>query len=196
MYRRSLVPTRRDILAASAAALLLTTGCTTQDRNGGDRDDTGGSAGGPRGELGANFNEDPGNVTFGDLHGVSASWLRGFVPMPEVTDDASRQRAVKMLLDAHHRGYGTVLSLKFPFGNRPGSPAMDAELARVDKVLQAVLDRVDLLVIGNEPFIESRPADLGSGRMNGYYENVAAHVIARRDSSFPSGCRTRLYMGR
>ncbi|MEK8172023.1 hypothetical protein NKH77_30040 [Streptomyces sp. M19] len=114
--------------------------------------------------LGANFNEDPDSVTFGELRDLSASWIRGFVPMPEVTGDASQQRAVKMLLAARRQDFGTVLSLKFPFNHRPvprpGGPAMAAELARVDRVLKAVLDTVDVLVIGNEPFIESRPRTL------------------------------------
>jgi hypothetical protein len=72
---------------------------------------------------------------------------------------------------------------------------MDEELARVDKLLDAVLDKIDVVAIGNEPFIESVPRDRLSGALNTFYETVAAHVIAYRKKRFSSGCRTRLYMG-
>ncbi|MEV6128368.1 hypothetical protein AB0M05_16275 [Streptomyces violaceusniger] len=188
-------------------AALIATGCTQGEQRPADktshdpegRASADGPAEGPDGALGANFNEDPDSVTFGELRELSASWLRGFVPMPEVTADASQQRAIAKLLDAHHQGYGTVLSLKFPYNHRPiprpGSSAMDKELARVDRVLHAVLDTVDVLGIGNEPFIESLPEDRRSGAMNTFYETVAEHIIAYRKKHFPARCRTHLYMG-
>ncbi len=190
---------RRGVLAGSVGALLAA-GCTDGgQQDSGDGPGEAAPADGLSGQLGANFNEHADSVTFDELRALSASWIRGFVPMPEVTSDASRQRAVKLLIDAHDQGFGTVLSLKFPFHHqpipRPDTRAMTAELTRVDKVLQAVLDTVDVLTIGNEPFIESRPQDIGSDAMNTYYETLAAHVVAYRKKHFPSGCRTRLYMG-
>lgn len=206
--------TRRRLLALSGGALgaLVAAGCSTGEQrsagHGAGQDtghDTGHDAAGrsaaaaPSGALGANFNEDPDSVTFDELDDLTTGWLRGFVPMPEVKEDAAQQRAVKKLLDAERRGYRTVLSLKFPYNDRPlprpDSPAMTAELDRVDKVLHAVLDTVDVLAIGNEPFIESVQADRDSGALNAFYEKVTAHVIAYRKAHFPKGCRTRLYMG-
>ncbi|MGI5471877.1 hypothetical protein [Streptomyces sp. CA-132043] len=203
--------TRRRLLALAGGALVVA-GCSSGEKQSAGKEGrdaagsdvtgkaaAGGGAGGPAGILGANFNEDPDSVTFDELSELSASWLRGFVPMPEVEEDASQQRAVKKLLDAHRQKYGTVLSLKFPYNNRPlpqpDSPAMAAELDRVDKVLHAVLDSVDVLAIGNEPFIESLQPDRDSGALNAFYEKVAAHVIAYRKKHFPKGCRTHLYMG-
>ncbi|MGW7750254.1 hypothetical protein ACWGK6_01525 [Streptomyces violaceusniger] len=199
---------RRRVLALTGGAALIATGCTQGEQRPADktshdpdegRASADGPAEGPDGALGANFNEDPDSVTFGELRELSASWLRGFVPMPEVTADAADQRAIAKLLDAHHQGYGTVLSLKFPYNHRPiprpGSSAMDKELARLDRVLHAVLDTVDVLGIGNEPFIESLPEDRRSGAMNTFYETVAEHIIAYRKKHFPARCRTHLYMG-
>ncbi|MFI8984619.1 hypothetical protein ACIG63_05925 [Streptomyces antimycoticus] len=198
---------RRRVLALMGGTALIATGCTQGEQRPADksghaseeRAPADGPAEGPDGALGANFNEDPDSVTFAELRDLSASWLRGFVPMPEVTADASQQRAIEALLDAHHQGYGTVLSLKFPYNHRaiprPGSSAMTAELARVDQVLHTVLDTVDVLAIGNEPFIESLPQDRSSGAMNTFYETVAEHIIAYRKKHFPSRCRTHLYMG-
>lgn len=190
---------RRGILGASGA-VLLAAGCSSGP-DGHDDDHSGGAgpADGPDGALGANFNEDAGSVTFEELRDLRAGWLRGFVPLHELPDEVAEQAAVEKLLAAHRDGYGTVLSLKFPFGNRPvpepGSAAMAVQLARVDKVLEAVLDSVDVLAIGNEPFIESLPEDRRSGALNTFYEKVAAHIIAYRRKRFPRGCRTRLYMG-
>ncbi|WP_262700449.1 MULTISPECIES: hypothetical protein [Streptomyces] len=193
---------RRRVLALTGGSLIAA-GCTQGERRPAAKTtsdpEAKTSADGPDGALGANFNEDPDSVTFGELRELSASWLRGFVPMPEVEDDASQQRAIAKLLDAHRLGHRTVLSLKFPYNHkpipRPDSSAMDAELARVDKVLHTVLDTVDVLAIGNEPFIESLDQDRGSGALNAFYEHVAEHIIAYRKKHFGSRCRTHLHMG-
>ncbi|MGP3972631.1 hypothetical protein ACTWQF_01110 [Streptomyces sp. 8N114] len=190
---------RRGVLGVSGAALLAA-GCSTgPDDHGGRPSEGGDLAEGPVGALGANFNEDAASVTFSELRNLATGWLRGFVPLRKLPGDAAEQPAVKKLLTAHHDGYGTVLSLKFPFNHRslpePGSAAMAVQLSRVDKVLDTVLDTVDILAIGNEPFIESLPEDRRSGALNKFYEEVAAHVIAYRKKHFPRGCRTRLYMG-
>lgn len=206
--------TRRRLLALSGGALgaLVAAGCSTGEKRSAGHDagqETGGDTGhdvtgrsaaaAPSGALGANFNEDPDSVTFDELGDLTTGWLRGFVPMPEVEADATQQRAVKKLLDAQKQGYRTVLSLKFPYNDRPlprpDSPEMTDELDRVDRVLHAVLDTVDVLAIGNEPFIESVQQDRDSGALNAFYEKVAAHVIAYRKKHFPKGCRTHLYMG-
>ncbi|MGW1840007.1 hypothetical protein [Streptomyces sp. NPDC002067] len=205
-YGRDEAPTRRRILLGmSAAGALLAAGCSAE-AEGEKKDGKGGASASPdtgrapSGVLAANFNEDPRGTTLDRLKGVQAGWVRGFVPMPEVEDGAAgRQRAVAMLLTAHRAGYGTVLSLKFPSAHRPlpapGSAAMDAELRRVDQVLDATLGSVDILGIGNEPFLETRAEDQRRGRLNAFYEAVARHIAERRRTRFPDGCRTRLYMG-
>ncbi|WP_369203924.1 hypothetical protein [Streptomyces sp. PU-14G] len=195
---------RRRLLLGASAAALLAAGCSAgkdeEGGRGGDGSPDHRTARAPSGVLGANFNEDPSEVGFARLRGVSASWVRGFLPMPEVDRDApERQRAVATLLDAHEKQYGTVLSLKFPYQQRalpaPGSGPMETELARVEGAARAVLGKVDILVIGNEPFLESRRADRGGPALNRFYEHVAEHLIAYRRKHFPHGCRTRLYMG-
>ncbi|MFF7654804.1 hypothetical protein ACFZCY_34060 [Streptomyces sp. NPDC007983] len=196
---------RRWFLGVSGAAL-LTVGCKD---TGGESESGGQSENGentsehravvPSGALGANFNEDPSTMDFSMLEGLSAGWLRGFVPMPEIDETApAEQEAIKTLLAAHDKGYGTILSLKFPYNHRPmpsvDSADMDAELARVDKVLDAAMGKADILAIANEPFIESLEKD-HHGTLNAFYEKVARHVIAYREKRFGEHCRTRLYMG-
>lgn len=208
---------RRGVLGLTGGAALLLAGCGPDGTAGSGRGDSGRSAGdddggssdreagaggriaAPEGVLGANFNEEPAGMTAAVLDDLRTKWVRGFVAMPDLdTVEAPRQPAVRSLLSFAESGYGTVLSLKFPYRAKPlpqpDTSAMDTELARVDKVLDAVLDKVDLLVIGNEPFLETREEDRAT-LLNPFYEAVAAHVIAGRRKRYGSDCRTRLYMG-
>jgi hypothetical protein len=149
--------------------------------------------------LGANFNEEPRGMNTAVLDDLRTRWVRGFVAMPQLDSVAApEQPAIKSLLSFAAAGYCTVLSLKFPYQDKPlpqpGTSAMDAELARVDKALAAVLGKVDILTIGNEPFLETRAEDRAS-RLNPFYKAVTAHVIAERTRRCGGDCRTRLYMG-
>lgn len=151
----------------------------------------------PEGVLGANFNGDPSRLNFAELEDVTATWLRGFFPMPEADDGpVAETPQIKRLLAARERGYGTVLSLKFPYSGRPiptpGSAAWKTAFARLAKVLPVVMNKADILVIGNEPFLETRP-DERDPRLNVFYEQLAQRVIAYRDKH--SATRTKLYMG-
>ncbi|TWG07892.1 hypothetical protein FHU35_11511 [Saccharopolyspora dendranthemae] len=160
----------------------------------------------PNGVLGANFNGDPKIMTWAGLEQAEATWVRGFAAMPDFDEgdkeDSNSHLAVDTLLGAVNRDYGAVLSLKFPYFPkknepipRPGTEEMKKDLARVDAVLTKVMGEVDLLVIGNEPFIECPEDDRTNGAINDFYEAVAQHVIDYRTKKFPDGCKTVLYMG-
>ena len=154
----------------------------------------------PVGVLGANFNGDPGKLEFEQLEDIGATWLRGFYPMRDADgaseDDIAGSSQIGTLLTAGSRGYGTVLSLKFEYKKNPiptpGSDAWSTAFERLEKVLPVVMDKVDILVIGNEPFIESQGKDRNR-RLNVFYEKLAQRVIAYRDKNFAE--RTKLYMG-
>lgn len=153
----------------------------------------------PDGVLGANFNDATDTVTFPELQAINASWLRGFYLMRNAdSGDPGTQPEISLLREAADRGYGTSLSLKFQNKNnpipRPGTPQMDADLARLDKVLPTVVDKVDILAVGNEPFLETRKQDR-TDKLNEYYEALTQHVIDYRRQNFPGGCRTHLFMG-
>ncbi|MEW1750899.1 hypothetical protein ACIQU1_20475 [Streptomyces angustmyceticus] len=156
----------------------------------------------PNGALGVNFNEDPSDMDLSQVRALSAKWVRGFVPMTEDLDAhaPAQQRSIARLLDASGNDFKTILSLKFPFLTlgqslpEVGSKAMEAQLKRVDRVLDAVMGKMDLLTIGNEPFLETLK-DERDARLNVFYEHVAEHVIGYRRKHFPHGCGTRLYMG-
>lgn len=151
----------------------------------------------PDGVLGANFNGDPSRLEFAELEDITATWLRGFFPMPEADDGpVADTPQIKTLLAARERGYGTVLSLKFPYKENPiptpGSAAWKTAFARLAKVLPVVMNKVDILVIGNEPFLETRFEERDR-RLNVFYEKLAQRVIAYREKHDANG--TKLYMG-
>lgn len=147
--------------------------------------------------LGANFNEHFEDVDYRDLEKGSAKWLRLFVPMQQL-DRADKPGAVRTILDAGGRGYKTILSLKWPYPRKDfpkaGTPQFAAEIARLEKLLPQVMGLVDILVIGNEPYIESREGDRDLD-LNDFYEAMATHIIAYRTAHCSENCKTRLYMG-
>ncbi|MFV3077680.1 hypothetical protein [Niveispirillum fermenti] len=148
--------------------------------------------------LGANYNEHFEDVDYRDLEKAQARWIRLFVPMPQLDKGAADHGAVRSVLAAGEHGYKTILSLKWPFPRsdfpKAGTPAFQKELARLDALLPLVMDRIDILVIGNEPYIESREEDRDLD-LNTFYEAMAARIIQYRASRCGGDCRTRLYMG-
>ncbi len=151
------------------------------------------------GALGANYNENLDKVNYLELRQARASWIRGFYNMAEADDLAPAESpTIRSILEADGRGYRTVLSLKFNKTNipfpAPGSVEMAAELARLDRMLPLVLGTVDIITIGNEPFIESMP-DQRDERLTQFYETVARHVIETRAEVCGAECTTHLYMG-
>jgi len=154
----------------------------------------------PEGVLGANFNGDPRVMSFPELQDIKATWVRGFFAMPDADQgNPADQPAIRALLTAADQGYGTVLSLQFPYFHEsvptPGTPAMADAQRRLDAVLPVVMNRVDILAIGNEPFIECEGKDRSSDRLNVFYESIAQRAIAHRSVHFGAGGQTQLFMG-
>lgn len=151
------------------------------------------------GVLGADFNQDLASVDVRQLKAAGSNWVRGFYPVTNADNgDMADDPNIQAILAVAKQGYGTVLTLKFPYSNTPmpapGTPAMAAALAELDKILPAVMGQVDILEIGNEPYNESRAQDKGTP-LNVFYEAVAQYVIAYRQAHGGSGSKTRLYMG-
>lgn len=155
---------------------------------------------GAHGALGANFNEYVADLEVRELQIGRTRWVRAFFPMPDADQgDLAGNATIRTILDIGARNYRTVFTLKFPYSQSavpaPDSPEMETVLSRVDKVLAAVMDHVDILETGNEPFNESLPADRDGDALNVFYETVARHIIAYRRLHCGPRCRTRLYMG-
>lgn len=151
------------------------------------------------GALGANFNEHYEDVDFAQLQRANDRWIRGFLTMPQVDPaNPGAHVAIATTLDAGRHGFATILTLKWPMQKtgipKQGEPDFDRALRTLDAVLPLVIGKVDILEIGNEPFIES-PKDQQDQRLNDFYEAMARRVIAYRDRHCLGSCRTRLFMG-
>jgi len=151
------------------------------------------------GALGANFNEHYEDVDFAQLRRANDHWIRGFLPMPQVDlANPGAHRAIATTLNAERNGFATILTLKFPMKKtgipQAGTPAFARAVRELDAVLPLVIGKVDILEIGNEPFIES-PKSQHNAALNDFYEAVARRVIAYRAQHCPGACRTRLFMG-
>ena len=97
------------------------------------------------------------------------------------------------------------MGLHTPRLSHRGSAEHDLELRRLHCLLSQVWVKVDTLVIGNEPFLESKPSEKSNGNLNTFYEAMAAAVITFRNKTMskittntdPSALpvSTKLFMG-
>ena len=150
------------------------------------------------GILAANVNQDLQDTNFAELQAVSATWLRGFYPIQNADQGSvAAQPGIQKLMTAVDQGYGTVLNLKFDYGQglpTPGSAAFQQVFDRLTKVFAVLLGKVDILVVGNEPFFECSKSDRTTPAINQFYEAVAAHTIAARNST-PGASQTQIFLG-
>jgi hypothetical protein len=150
------------------------------------------------GALGANFNENLNWLNQTELQRINTTWIRGFIDMHQIDSQNAHENAnIKSLFSAIAAGYKTILSFKWNYSTmdfpRLGTVEHTTELETLTRLLDLVMGHVDILVIGNEPFIEAKQ-DQTDSRLNDFYESLAEAVISSR--AHPSGPKdTRLYMG-
>ncbi|KAI0469886.1 hypothetical protein GGR56DRAFT_158410 [Xylariaceae sp. FL0804] len=158
------------------------------------------------GALGANYNANLTWLDHDELRKIGSAWVRGFIDMHHFNHVNPLQGPnIKALLGAADAGFKIIVSLKWDYHERDwpseGTPEHDEELHRLRRLLPVVMGRADILVIGNEPTIESRTrrCDLPP-RFNDFYESMAQAVFDFRRRAGGGGeedamARTRLYMG-
>ena len=116
--------------------------------------------------LGVNYNQFLESIQEQELNQVHTTWLRGFLDMHLLGDqDPSQNPNIQAILEAKAHGRRTILNLKWNYHTQPfptaGSAAMTQELDQLNRVLPVVMGNVDILVIGNEPFIETEASQSG-----------------------------------
>lgn len=149
--------------------------------------------------LGANFNGEYQDVNYADLNRAGVHWIRGFIAMNRQTSaDVHAAPALASSLDAKARGFHVILTLKWDFRQtgvpRPGSIRYAQTIATLDALLARAMGKVDILEIGNEPYLET-PEDQRESQLNPFYEAMARHAIAFKESKCTSPCSTELFMG-
>lgn len=146
-----------------------------------------------------NYNENLETLDYSELQRTGTTWVRGFMVMPEVDDvPPASHPDIRNIIAARTQGYKTILSLKWPYYDhpfpKPGSAEFQHEIERLDRLLPVIVGKTDIIVIGNEPFIESRVADRGEG-LNFFYEKLADRIITYWRAHCTGACGTRLYRG-
>lgn len=156
------------------------------------------------GPFGINLNEQIGvlsdavlDVNFPE---IQPEWVRGFLdfyslfdkdtlePLPEFDSSPDIAR----FIDIKNRGYKTVLSIKWNYRAKhtpTTMPSTAADLRKHQDALIALYEKVwpyvDILVVGNEPFIES-PGDKVPSRdpnIVSFYRSMLDATISYRENS-------------
>jgi hypothetical protein len=149
--------------------------------------------------LGVNYNQFLQSIQESEISQVHATWVRGFLDMHLLGDqDPSQNLDIQAILEAKANGRHTILNLKWnyetgPFPT-PGSTAMTQEIDQLNRVLPVLLGKVDILVIGNEPFIETLSSQSGQPLI-AFYQTMANAVISYWNSNPDAARATQLYMG-
>jgi len=149
--------------------------------------------------LGVNYNQFLQSIQEQEVSKVDATWIRGFLDMHLLGNQVPSQNAdIQSILKAKAHGRRTILNLKWNYETEPfpvpGSAAMAQEVNQLNRVLPVVLGKVDILVIGNEPFIETLSTQSGQPLID-FYQTMANSVINYWNSHPDAARATQLYMG-
>lgn len=136
--------------------------------------------------LGINYNQFLVQIDAGDLKRTKATWVRGFVDYHLFRAGRFKLNSdpgLAKLSSLRKSGTQVILNIKFDFEGRDiptGARAIAIELRYLDRLLPRVYPLADILVAGNEPFIESKPAQRDA-RLVSFYVAAAKKIKAFRD---------------
>lgn len=150
--------------------------------------------------LGVNYNGLTRNYQKSDVDRTGATWVRAFVDVTRLYKQGASTIATDPdlmgLVKAHNDGFKIILNLKYnftgsDFPSDANSQAFKDLRAFTTQLLNQVFPSVDIIVVGNEPFIESDPADRDNDLVL-FYKHMANHVITYNRNS---GRNIPLYVG-
>ena len=136
-------------------------------------------------EVGVNFNESLFHAEdLTKLARTKTTWARGFLDFFKYYEDQDRltnaNDQLEDFLNLKSAGYKTILSIKWNFHNKSYPDSTSAEIEDYNEFLQQILDRVwgkiDIVVVGNEPFIESMNNDERNTRLAPFYQYMCNRV--------------------
>jgi hypothetical protein len=137
--------------------------------------------------LGVNYNGAIINVDVPDLGRTETRWMRIFIDYfdyKEGRQNINTNPGLARVEAAKSAGYRIILSLKFNYTNRDfptSSGAIDADLDYLPVILNRLYGDIDIIVAGNEPFIESKP-EQKDNRLVEYYKRAAMAVKSYVDA--------------
>lgn len=132
--------------------------------------------------YGVNYNESLEKIDNRELQLTGTKWVRGFLEVFQLFDQRNtlnqNERIIKYLT-LKDSGYNTWINLKFNFKTRPYPAVKSAEwnayLDFVEVLLSKIMSKTDILVVGNEPFIESETKDYDTNLLL-FYQDVLERV--------------------
>ena len=116
-------------------------------------------------QMGINLNEQVDVTDYQDLADTRTKWVRCFVEVIDIYKAGTLNSDAKVAAfnALHSKGYKTVLSLKFDFKKHgfpaPNSADWNNYLNFIQPLLAKMMPFTDVIIVGNEPFIESLEAD-------------------------------------
>jgi|GEM_PF-834808 len=140
-------------------------------------------------ELGVNVNERPIDFDVQLMKRANAKWGRAFAPVVSMFDgrvNPALDAGLVRFKQTAESGFHMILSLKHDFtGSRLPPPDSEGEreyFGYVRSLLAELAPYADIIVIGNEPFLETHAADMrydagwGGYPINIFYERLTALV--------------------
>ncbi len=145
--------------------------------------------------LGVNFNEKLDAINYDNLARTKTTWVRGFLPFfkyynkPQSIENDER---IKQYLTLKEHNYQTILNIKWDFSEK-SFPKLDSEEMNnyltflKEKLYAKIWDKTDILVIGNEPFIEYDKSDPSKkaefeAELVKFYSKVADETVKYRQN--------------
>jgi len=133
--------------------------------------------------MGVNLNEQAGQADLNDLADTKTKYVRSFVEMIDLykNNTIDTDPNLNTFITFHSKGYKTVLNLKFNFIAN-AFPAVNSTdwnnyIAFIDKILDKAMPYTDVLIVGNEPFIEADPSTWNEP-LNSFYKSACARVYS------------------
>ncbi|MGQ8338246.1 LamG-like jellyroll fold domain-containing protein [Sunxiuqinia sp. A32] len=136
-------------------------------------------------EIGVNFNESLFHAEDVAKLGITKTiWVRGFFDFFQYYENQDRLTDIDDQLEdfllLKSAGYKTILSIKWNFHNKSYPDTTSAEIAAYNEFLQHFLDRVwekiNIVVVGNEPFIESMNNEERNTKLPLFYQYMCNRV--------------------
>nr|WP_321408481.1 LamG-like jellyroll fold domain-containing protein [uncultured Carboxylicivirga sp.] len=136
-------------------------------------------------EMGVNFNESLFHAE--DVEKIArtkTTWVRGFFDFFSYYSDQNKLTdptdQLEDFLNLQDAGFKTILNIKWNFHTKSYPDTTSTEIAAYNDFLQSFLDRVwgkiDIIVVGNEPYIESMNNDEKNNRLPAFYQYMLNRV--------------------
>lgn len=157
-------------------------------------------------EMGVNLNESMFHAEdVAKLSRTKTTWVRGFFDFFPYYENQDRltdfNDHLEDFLNLKSAGFKTILNIKWNFHNKSYPDTTSTEIAAYTEFLQRFLNRVwgkiDIIVVGNEPYIESMNDEERNTKLPAFYQymcnKVHEYKTGKKEIPIYFGAFNRLY---